>query len=363
MSNIVNPNIVKDFRKYGSGNWDSCFHCGNCTAVCSLTEKGVLFPRKEIRTMQLGLKRTLATNAEPWLCYYCGDCSESCPRDANPAELMMVLRRYLTALYDWTGLSALFYKSFIAIIVGLILIAVGIIGFGIWKNFNTAEYMEFGHSFEQITMAVVFGLILIPNIIRMIWFTTIRRRIRAPISIYMKGAREIIVHMFTQKNSLKCDDQKTRWLKHLLVVSGYILLLVLTVFFNWLTTQNLFIIWLGYLVGAMVFIFTFDFMIIRFRKKLEITKFSHPSDWMFIIWLFLMALSAFTVRVFVDLNLISDNTWLYIVHLIIMAQWAIIMVPFGKWMHFLYRSFAMYFANLKISEYQQYELNVKPLSS
>jgi len=27
----------------------------------------------------------------------------------------------------------------------------------------------------------------------------------------------------------------------------------------------------------------------------------------------------------------------------VLAQWALIIVPFGKWMHFLYRSFAMYF--------------------
>ncbi len=74
---------------------------------------------------------------------------------------------------------------------------------------------------------------------------------------------------------------------------------------------------------------------------------------MFVIWLFLMALTAFIVRLFIDLDMLANNIWIYILHLVIMAQWAILMVPFGKWMHFLYRSFAMYFANLKKAELKQ----------
>ncbi|GAH82598.1 unnamed protein product, partial [marine sediment metagenome] len=57
--------------------------------------------------------------------------------------------------------------------------------------------------------------------------------------------------------------------------------------------------------------------------------------------------SAFIVRVFIDTDLINNNVWLYIVHLIVIAQWALLIVPFGKWTHFLYRSFAMYFKKLE----------------
>ena len=41
----------------------------------------------------------------------------------------------------------------------------------------------------------------------------------------------------------------------------------------------------------------------------------------------------------------SKKTLLF--HLTVLAQWALIIVPFGKWTHFLYRSFAMYFVELK----------------
>jgi len=53
----------------------------------------------------MGLKKKVVTNVDPWLCYYCGDCTTTCPRDANPGEFMMSMRRYLTSVYDWTGLS------------------------------------------------------------------------------------------------------------------------------------------------------------------------------------------------------------------------------------------------------------------
>ena len=102
-------------------------------------------------------------------------------------------------------------------------------------------------------------------------------------------------------------------------------------------------------MGGIVFAFTFHFIIGRLNKKREVTKYSHPSDWLFVIWLFLLGFTAFIVRVLIDTNLIDNNLWLYIIHLIVIAQWGILLVPFGKWTHFLYRSFAIYFAYLKKS--------------
>jgi quinone-modifying oxidoreductase subunit QmoC len=66
-----------------------------------------------------------------------------------------------------------------------------------------------------------------------------------------------------------------------------------------------------------------------------------------VIWLLLMGLTAFIVRLFIDIHIIENNIWMYLFHLIVLAQWAMIIVPFGKWTHFLYRSFAMYMAKLK----------------
>ncbi len=54
---------------------------------------------------QIGQREQMKTQLDPWLCYYCGDCSSTCPKGAEPGETMMAARRWLTAQYDWTGLA------------------------------------------------------------------------------------------------------------------------------------------------------------------------------------------------------------------------------------------------------------------
>ena len=94
------------------------------------------------------------------------------------------------------------------------------------------------------------------------------------------------------------DDNRFRWLEHFILVLGYLGLLFTTVFLDWFSSENLFIIVLGYVMSIAIFIITIDFVSDRIKKK-------------------------------------------------ILVQWALIIVPFGKWPHFLYRSFAMYFAKIK----------------
>jgi hypothetical protein len=153
--------------------------------------------------------------------------------------------------------------------------------------------------------------------------------------------------MFTQKRTLGCDDNMVRWLEHLILVIGYLGLLFTTVFLDWFSSGSPVITLLGYIVSIIIFVVTIIFVFDRVRKKKEISKNSQPSDWMFVVWLLGMGLSAFTVRLFIDLDILEKNLWLYLVHLIILVQWALIIVPFGKWTHFLYRSFAMYFEKIK----------------
>ena len=158
---------------------------------------------------------------------------------------------------------------------------------------------------------------------------------------------ELFVHMFTQKRALGCDDNQFRWFEHFILVIGYLSLLFTTVVLNWFGTFSLFVIILGYVMSAIVFVVTFDFVSSRVKKKKEVSKHSRPSDIFFVVWLFLMGFTAFLVRLFIDLELLEENKWLYIIHLTVLVQWALIIVPFGKWTHFLYRSFAMYFVALK----------------
>jgi quinone-modifying oxidoreductase subunit QmoC len=343
----INPGFGKELKKYGAFDFNACYNCGNCTAVCSLSTEEDSFPREMLRFSVLGLKDDIKSSLKPWLCYYCGECSTHCPQTANPGELMMSLRRWLTSEYDWTKLSGLLYRSLSLTIIAFIITTVGVIAFSTLENFNLKTIMHYGHNFEMIAIAVVFGLILLPNIIRMWWFTILKPDIKTPFSKYFTGLWELVIHMFTQKRALDCDDNRFRWFEHFILVLGYLGLLFTTVFLDWFSSEKLFIIVFGYVVSITVFIVTIDFVADRIKKKKEINKFSQPSDWLFVIWLFFMGITAFSVRLFIDTGLIDNNIWLYLFHLIILVQWALIIVPFGKWPHFLYRSFAMYFAKIK----------------
>lgn len=342
----INPEFSKELKKYGAFDFNACYNCGNCTAVCSLSTEDDSFPREMVRYSVLGLDGEIETSLKPWLCYYCGECSQTCPKTANPGELMMSLRRWLTSKYDWTGLSGLLYKSLPVSILAFIAIAVLVIIFSVNQNFNMEAIMHYGHYFEMFAIGAVFSIILLPNLVHM-WYLTIKKPgIKVSGKAYWQGASELFVHMFTQKRALGCDDNKFRWFEHFILVIGYLSLLFTTVVLDWFSTTSLFVILLGYIESIIIFIVTFDFVLNRIQKKKELSVHSQPSDWFFVIWLMLMGLSAFVVRLIIDTNLLPGNGWMYLVHLTILAQWALIIVPFGKWTHFLYRSFAMYFDKL-----------------
>jgi len=343
----INTGFGKDLKKYGAFDFNACYNCGTCTAVCSLSTEEDSFPREMVRFSVLGMQDEIKSSLKPWLCYYCGQCTTHCPQTANPGELMMSLRRWLTSRYDWTGLSGLLYKSLPICIMAFIITAMGVIAFSAYKNFDLEPIMHAGHTFEMLAILSVFALILVPNLIRMWWFTIFKPKVKASLMTYIKSMWDLIVHMFTQKRSLDCEDNKFRWFEHLILVIGYLTLLFTTVVLDWFSNERYFVIILGYVVSAIIFIVTIDFVYDRIKKKKELSKFSQASDWMFVVWLAMMGLTAFTVRLFIDLDLLEGNLWLYLFHLIILVQWALIIVPFGKWTHFLYRSFAMYFARLR----------------
>jgi ferredoxin len=343
----INPEFGIKLKKFGSADFNACYNCGTCTAICSLSTEENSFPREMIRSTTLGLEDDIKASLKPWLCYYCGECTANCPRQAKPGELMMSLRRWLTSVYDWTGLSGLLYKSLPLSITAFILVAAGVIWYSIAHSFNLEKIMHIGHFFEMIAIASVFVIILAPNLIRMWYYVILKPKIKVPFKKYVTSLSDLFVHMFTQKRALGCDDNKLRWFEHFILVLGYLALLFTTVFLDWFSSTNLFVIILGYVESLIIFVVTVDFVNSRIKKNKEVSKNSQPSDWFFVIWLLMMGLTAFTVRLFIDLHILETNGWMYLLHLIVLVQWALIIVPFGKWTHFLYRSFAMYMDKLK----------------
>ena len=120
----VDPTLLPKIQQYGAFDVDACFNCGNCTAVCPLSEGDTTFPRRIIRYAQVGMKDEVLASKELWTCYACGQCSETCPRQAEPSEFMAASRRYAIASYDRTRLARFLYLKPLLGTIAAVLFAV-----------------------------------------------------------------------------------------------------------------------------------------------------------------------------------------------------------------------------------------------
>jgi ferredoxin len=346
----VRPELRHKVAEFGGGDIDACMNCGNCTAECPLSRDGTVFPRRIIRYLQLGLEDRLRESPEPWLCYYCGECSETCPREANPGETMMAARRWLTAQYDWTGISERLYTSKawevgLSLAVGLFVVALFVLFHGPvvtdhveLNTFAPVKWVEYG----DWAMALILSFFLLTNAWRMHRF--VMGGVRARPSTYLTELGSFLTHGLTQKRWRECGGSNLRWLKHFLLVTAYSTMLILIlVFLRWFQTDG----WhwtslLGYYATAVLLYVTGDAMIGRLRKREELHKHSHSTDWMFLILLFLTALTGILVHLFRMGGLPLPTYVTYVIHLAVAVPMLVVEVPFGKWAHLLYRPLAIY---------------------
>ena len=88
----LSPDFAQEMVKYGEDTALACFNCGTCAAICPLLNEH--FPRKMIRYIQIGARERILENAnELWKCLHCGLCTQTCPREANPGEIILSLKR------------------------------------------------------------------------------------------------------------------------------------------------------------------------------------------------------------------------------------------------------------------------------
>ena len=375
----VDPTLLPEVRKYGNFNLNACYTCGTCTVSCPLTSNGSTFSsRKSIYSAQIGVKKQLLGSLDPWLCYYCGDCSTLCPRQTEPGEAMMTLRRYLTAQYDWTGLSAKFYKSvtweigaLFAVAALVLILALVFHGPIITERvaLNTFAPVYLVHTFDLILLFVL-SFFLISNASRMFWFTIVRdSNVKIPLYLFITEIKTLLFHAVTQLQLSKCKN-KLRWILHWFLASGYVLTFIMVVcFLKWFQVDNVnrYYIYLPRLIGyygtTVIVIGTVEILIKRLRKREQMYKFSELSDWIFPVLLLLTALSGIAIHVFMLLELPLVTYYTYVIHLMIAVPMLVIEVPFSKWAHLAYRPLAIYFQMVKQNAWQLYERKTVGLSS
>lgn len=380
------PTLLNEIRKFGHFDTNACLQCGSCTVVCDLSNGSVSFPRKLLRHALFGLRKLVRSSLEPWVCYYCGDCSETCPRETEPGESMMTLRRFLTAEYDWTGLSRKLYTSK-AWEIGALFVVGAFMALLIFLfhgplvtervELNTFAPAHTVHFFD-ITLFIVLAFFLLSNTFRMYWFnmhpnSSVRipdiirgfkkdgfgytelngEKIKIPMRTFFLEVKTLMLHFFTQKLFLSCKKNMGRWIKHLLLVSGYLLMLLLVVvLLMWFQTDKIYPLshpqrWLGYYATAVLLFTTIEILIGRFRKREHLHKFSDFTDWLFPLLILLTTVSGILVHIFRYMGLPLATYYTYAVHLVIAVAMLSVEVPFGKWSHLVYRPLAVFLQKVK----------------
>ena len=308
----------------------------------------------------MGLEQKLETTLEPWLCYYCGQCSEQCPREADPGETMMSLRRWLISRYDVTGLARRFYESWkfelVASLVVALAMATGLLVYG-FSHGNIRVYDGAGaflpspaiHLFDYVLFATVLAFLAV-NAIRMWWLIMVQSREGSvPLWLYFKRIYLLPVHFVTQMRYAQCGERMS-WLVHMGLVSGYVIMLVLIMVYLEPLQAGPAINWpvhvFGYLASIGLIGATGYMLYSRVGKRRTQHRHTEVSDWTFLVLLLLVAATGVLQHVSHRLGYPMTANIVYVVHLSVVVTW-FSRYPFTKWAHIVYRPLAMYFAEVR----------------
>lgn len=393
----VDPSLMNEIRKYSSSsfNIEACFNCGNCTAICPISDEKEQFPRSLIRYAQLGLKDRLLSSTSMWSCAYCGDCSETCPRDADPGELVMALRRWAMSEYDVTGISKLIYKKKWGGILYMSMIA--ILAFALIFLFGDPTkipqdrpirlfdllpfiVVELGGIFLAIILIGIIGLSIL-NQYRLLskstgtsfkdgFMTALNTHksdgqnnslfylIFSPLILIKNAFKVIFVDILGHRKLLQCELEKektdrnlltSRFIMHAFILFGFAGLGIATIA-NMLFKHDanamvdIFspIRFLGIVSGMLLMIGTLIPLSKRLLKNGHYYKHSMATDYFLLFNLFMIGLSGFLITGTFYVQV--DPIWGYIffvLHLVFVME-LLFLAPFGKFAHVWYRSFALW---------------------
>jgi hypothetical protein len=322
-----------------------------------------------MRLIQMGMRDHLVESVDPWMCYYCGDCTKTCPKGAEPAETMMAARRWLTAQYDKSGLGAKLYTSERAVLWTIVkyvlLTLVVFVVYHVITGFDriVTDRVEL-NTFAPVMLVWAFVLLhfaLLANRLSTNTFNMVRhvmgtttQQIDIPLSVYVSELKAFVIHFFTQKRWRDCNEEDhRRWLKHLTLVSGYVTMLMLVVgLLWWFQTDEIYPLyhpqrWLGYYATIVLIYTSSEVLLGRFRKQEELHRFTHPTDWLFPTFILIGAITGILVHAFRYAGWPWPTYIIYVIHLMAMFAMLDTEVGIGKWTHMIYRPMAMYLEAVK----------------
>ncbi|MCX6245628.1 MAG: 4Fe-4S dicluster domain-containing protein [Bacteroidetes bacterium] len=362
----IDPGFASELKKYGARDFSACFNCGNCTAVCGLTEKDANFPRMLIRQGMLGQKEEILASRELWLCYACGDCSETCPRQAGPGDYMAALRRYAISSYEPTGLTKLIFKSNPLFILFTLLLSVllGFFLFTLKPDHEVARWLftilpyDVIHNMGLVIFSIT-GISVIWGLATMTLRLT-RNKVKTEGSKnnIWKALTEVVNEMATMNRYKTCDIEEDSywkekpaavqpWFVHWSIMWGFIGLLVATVLDFMLKDPATAIWWPSRILGTIAGLFLVygTSLAINYRMKKVTKAYSETrlADWMFLWFLWIAGITGFWLEVSVTFSFDHLlNHLVLLVHTIISME-LVLLFAFSKFAHAFYRPLALFF--------------------
>ncbi|TSA28725.1 MAG: hypothetical protein D4R67_03260 [Bacteroidetes bacterium] len=368
----LDPTFAAEIVKYGATHFNACYNCGNCTAVCNLSEQHADFPRMFIRYGLIGQRNKIVDSQEIWLCYACGDCSETCPRQAYPGEYMAALRRYTIAHAEKTGLTKLLFTNNPLFIVITLIIAL-VLGF-LLLTIEPEEVIS-RWLFTYIPYEVIHNLgiavFILTGITTGLGIFALIKKLSGqrssnpdkPTTSFswsktLMAIQKVGMEIAAMKRYQECDKEddslwKHRpwlikpWFVHWSIMWGFIGLVVATVL-DFIFKDPATVMWLpsrilGTVTGILLMYGTTLAMIYRIRKITKSYADSKLADWAFLIFLWVAGFTGFWLEIAVmsgEHELI--NQIVFFIHTVISME-LIIFFAYSKFAHAVYRPLALYF--------------------
>lgn len=371
---LVRPALLKELKRYGAIDVSACFNCGNCSAVCPLSEGNESFPRRVIRLGQLGRDRELLSSDEPWLCHYCGECSRTCPRQADPGEYMAAVRRWTIARLEPTGLGKLLLGSAtgalwvtlgIAAALGLFLLRIKVESGEAFDGWLFRALVDYG-TIHAVGIAVG-ALLTISLIISVARFVLLRRaRIapevrsdRARLLVAARGTLTDILTMRRHRSEVRPVGRgwlRDPWFIHLLILSGFSGLLLATtldfvVLYLMQSVFHLTMFWparaIGTVAGIAMLVGVTLAIVRRVRHDGPSASSTRAADAWLLFFLLVLALTGFWIEFAVTFDARNQvNDWVLLVHSV-MAMELVLLLGATKLAHAAYRPLALFFMHLR----------------
>ncbi|MBU0483516.1 MAG: quinone-interacting membrane-bound oxidoreductase complex subunit QmoC [Proteobacteria bacterium] len=148
-------NFIKFLKNAGGDTLKKCYQCATCSVVCPLSSDDNPFPRKEMISAQWGLKDKLIGDVNVMLCHQCGDCTAYCPRGAKPGDVLGAIRAYAYTHFGFPqGLAKLCSSGKnLPMLIGMPILLIGILFF----LANGGMHLPDAESFKEVGFGHFFG--------------------------------------------------------------------------------------------------------------------------------------------------------------------------------------------------------------